>query len=170
MLKWGQVGSNWPFLMVFFFNIKAIKRFSSFLSDAFLNFPGNQCNSKDGYFMSFPFSSLLQHGQLSRLEKGLNHPHGKDVHLSIHQDFFFLQKLFEDKEKRDTSESVCLVWRLGSLTSWHHSVIKPHRLFSVGIHPEAKGWHPQILKGVSQGLLNDLLQQRKGLFLIWHGS
>lgn len=110
------------------------------------------------------FPSLLQDGQLPRLEKGLNHPHPEDVHFSIHQDFFFLKKLFEDKEKWDTSESVLLVWRLGSLTSWHHSVIKPHRLFSTGIHPEAKGWPQQILKGVSQGLLNDLLQQRKGLY------
>lgn len=76
------------------------------------------------------FSSLLQDGQLLRLKEGLNHPHGKDVHFGIHQDFFFLQQLFGKKE---TSHELVSVFSLDAciahITLWWSLTVYFHLEF-----------------------------------------
>lgn len=55
-------------------------------------------------------SSLLEDGQLPGFEEGLDHPHGKDVHFSVHHDFLFLQQICRDGQaERQVSVSRLLV-------------------------------------------------------------
>lgn len=86
---------------------------------------GAPCNRKDYFLLFFslpePLSSLLEHRELPRLEESLHHPHGEDVHFSVHHDFFFLQQLCGIKQtnkqasKRQTALNALFSVRVNSV-------------------------------------------------------
>jgi len=55
-------------------------------------------------FSCCSFPSLLQDGQLPRLEEGLSHPHGEDVHFGVHNGFLFLQQICRIKKRERKKE------------------------------------------------------------------
>lgn len=79
---------------------------------------------------------------------------------------FFSRSAGKKKNKQAKSWCGCLY---RSRTSIAVKKLKPHRLFSSGIHPEAKEWLQRILEREEKDVC-DLLDERKGLFLMWWGT
>lgn len=90
-------------------------------------------------------ASLLQDGQLPRLKEGLDHPHGKDVHFGVHNDFFFLHQLCRGRTKKKKNKSDSEKKRVFG-DGHREKNLTPHRLFSSGIRQEAKEQLQRTLK------------------------